>query len=205
MADERERRRDCRRVSAYLAGLLRWYVPFNRLLGGGGGCFISDAILNAETASFHGGVTLASFVVLTGLDCVARWRKRAISPPSNIRQQLRQVALALCSFLFSPGLILPKSLTKIRYSHISLCLFYSSLTKFMLLVVLAIWGPQVKRYTPHPAYVYKVPFENHFWHVLDDDVFDRTWLVRNLLGGVSAGFGLRGASSRPWPWGKKRF
>jgi hypothetical protein len=30
---------------------------------------------------------------------------------------------------------------------------------------------------------------------LDDDVLDRTWLVRNLLGGMSAGFGLRGASS----------
>ena len=71
----------------------------------------------------------------------------------------------------------------------------------MLLVVLAIWGPQVKRDTPRPAYVYKVPFEDHFWHLLDDDVFDRTWLVRNLLGGVSAGFGLRGASSRSWPRG----
>ena len=46
---------------------------------------------NAETASFHGGITLASFLVLTSLDRVARWRKRAISPPSSIRQQLRQV------------------------------------------------------------------------------------------------------------------
>src|SRR6267154_3350945 len=82
-----------------------------------------------------------------------------------------------------------------RYSHISLCLFYSSLLKFLLLVVLSIWGQQVPRDTPPPAYVYKMPLESPLWQLLDDDVLDRTWLVRNLLGGMSAGFGLRGASS----------
>ncbi|KAF8486119.1 Arv1-domain-containing protein [Russula ochroleuca] len=123
------------------------------------GCFV-------ETASFHGGITLASIVVLRSLDCVARWRKR-VNPPSSIRKQL-------------------------RYSHISLCLFYSSLTKFLLLVVLSIWGPQIPKDTPPPAsYVYKMPLESPLWHLLDDDVLDRTWLVRNLLGGMSAGFGLR--------------
>ena len=40
-----------------------------------------------------------------------------------------------------------------------------------------------------------MPLESPLWHLLDDDVLDRTWLVRNLLGGMSAGFGLRGASS----------
>jgi hypothetical protein len=60
---------------------------------------------NAETASFHGGITLASFLVLTNLDRVARWRKRAISPPSSIRQQLRHVSpLLLFRVLLSPNL-----------------------------------------------------------------------------------------------------
>lgn len=84
---------------------------------------------------------------------------------------------------------------RFRYSHISLCLFYSSLLKFLLLVVLSIWGPQVPKDTPPPAYVHKMPLESPLWHLLDDDVLDRTWLVRNLLGGMSAGFGLRSASS----------
>ncbi|KAH9972825.1 hypothetical protein BGW80DRAFT_1312777 [Lactifluus volemus] len=118
-----------------------------------------------ETASFHGGITLASICVLTALDRIARWRKHP-SPPSSIRQQL-------------------------RYSHISLCLLYSSLTKFMLLMVLSIWGPQVKEDSPRHAYVYKMPLESPLWHLLDDEVLDRTWLVRNMLGGMSAGFGLR--------------
>ena len=68
----------------------------------------------------------------------------------------------------------------------------------MLLVVLAIWGPQVKRDAPPRAYVYKLPFDGPVWHLLDDGMLDRTWLVRNLLGGVSAGFGLRGAPSLSW-------
>ncbi|KAI0279703.1 Arv1-like family-domain-containing protein [Russula aff. rugulosa BPL654] len=118
-----------------------------------------------EMASFHGGVTLASVFVLEGLDRIARWRKR-VNMPSSIRQQF-------------------------RYSHISLCLFYSSLLKFLLLVVLSIWGPQVPRDARLPPYAYKMPLESPLWHLLDDDVLDRTWLVRNLLGGMSAGFGLR--------------
>ena len=28
--------------------------------------------------------------------------------------------------------------------------------------------------------------------ILDDDKLDREWIVRNVLGGLSAGFGLRG-------------
>ncbi|KAI9512087.1 hypothetical protein F5148DRAFT_126833 [Russula earlei] len=126
------------------------------------GCFV-------ETASFHGGITLASILVLTGHDRVAR-RKHANSPLSTIRQQL-------------------------RYSHISLCLFYSSLTKFLLLVVLSIWEPQVhRRDVPNNhqrEYAYKMSLESPFWHFLDDDILDRTWLVRNMLGGMSTGFGLR--------------
>lgn len=32
------------------------------------------------------------------------------------------------------------------------------------------------------------------FEVLDDDKIDREWVVRNVLGGMSAGFGLRGKS-----------
>lgn len=31
--------------------------------------------------------------------------------------------------------------------------------------------------------------------VFDDDKLDREWIVRNIVGGMSAGFGLRGMSS----------
>ena len=65
----------------------------------------------------------------------------------------------------------------------------------MLLVVLSIWGSQVKGVPPRPAYVYKMLFDSPLWRLLDDDVLDQTWLVRNMLGGMSTGFGLRGTSS----------
>ena len=32
--------------------------------------------------------------------------------------------------------------------------------------------------------------------VLDDDKLDREWVVRNLMGGIAAGFGLRGMPVR---------
>ena len=65
----------------------------------------------------------------------------------------------------------------------------------MLLAVLSVWGSQVQKGIPPPNYVYKMPLDSQLWHLLDDDVLDRTWLVRNLLGGISAGFGLRGVLS----------
>ncbi len=72
----------------------------------------------------------------------------------------------------------------------------------MLLAVLSVWGSQVQKDIPPPTYVYKMPLDSQLWHLLDDDVLDRTWLVRNLLGGMSAGFGLRGMchtfSLIPW-------
>ena len=145
-----------------------------------------------ETASFYGGITLASSCVLTSLDRVARWRKLPNPPSSSIRQQLRYVA-SLPPLENDP--FSTKAPHKTRYSHIPLCLLYSSLTKFMLLVVLSIWGSQVKGDPPRPAYVYKMPFDSPLWRLLDDDVLDQTWLVRNMLGGMSTGFGLRGTSS----------
>lgn len=32
--------------------------------------------------------------------------------------------------------------------------------------------------------------------ILDEDRLDREWIVRNVLGGMAAGFGLRGKSPR---------
>ena len=64
-----------------------------------------------------------------------------------------------------------------------LALLYSSLTKLFLLALLAIWG------APPPA-------PHHRLGLLDvfaDGALDRAWVVRNVLGGMSAGFGLRGA------------
>lgn len=33
--------------------------------------------------------------------------------------------------------------------------------------------------------------------MLDDEKLDREWIVRNVLGGMSAGFGLRGMQKLP--------
>jgi len=182
LAEDRNRERTRRwlilRIGAGVVlgdSLVRWSrLRGNNLLPESSSC-IDDGEASAflrillgslvETATFHGGITLASVVVLTALDRVTRWQKRP-DPPSSIRQQF-------------------------RYSHISLCLLYSSFTKFMLLAVLSVWGSQVQKDIPPPTYVYKMPLDSQLWHLLDDDVLDRTWLVRNLLGGMSAGSGLR--------------
>src|SRR6266404_571984 len=50
--------------------------------------------MDLETATFHGGITLASILVLTALDGVAKWKKYS-NPPSSIRQQLRHVLVLL--------------------------------------------------------------------------------------------------------------
>jgi hypothetical protein len=51
----------------------------------------SDACFeNTETASFHGGITLASILVLKSLDRIARWKK-TVNSSSSIRQQFRYV------------------------------------------------------------------------------------------------------------------
>ena len=90
-----------------------------------------------------------------------------------------------------------------RISHVPLTLLYSSLTKLFLLLMLALWKPSSLP-SPHAL----VPrngtsegmlstFISHdltqrALQVLDDDKLDREWIVRNVLGGLSAGFGLRG-------------
>ncbi|KAJ7503544.1 Arv1-domain-containing protein [Mycena galericulata] len=65
-----------------------------------------------------------------------------------------------------------------RFSLIPLTLFYSSLTKLFLLFLLTIWRPSTSSGSPAAPYL-----------PLGD--MDREWIVRNVLGGMSAGFGLR--------------
>lgn len=88
-----------------------------------------------------------------------------------------------------------------RYSHIPICLFYSSLTKFFLLFLLSIWGTASPTASADlamstPPYKHTITFDSPTlqlaWGALDDDKLDREWVVRNVLGGMAAGFGLRG-------------
>lgn len=39
------------------------------------------------------------------------------------------------------------------------------------------------------------PMLHQIWNIFDDDFLDRDWVVRNVLGGMAAGFGLRGESA----------
>ncbi|KAJ7220283.1 Arv1-like family-domain-containing protein [Mycena pura] len=70
-----------------------------------------------------------------------------------------------------------------RFSLVPLALFYSSLTKLFLLFLLTIWRPSSK----------SIPLRTSplTLQLFDDDKIDREWVVRNVLGGMSAGFGLR--------------
>ncbi|KAF9515971.1 hypothetical protein BS47DRAFT_1341268 [Hydnum rufescens UP504] len=83
---------------------------------------------------------------------------------------------------------------QLRLSHIPLVLFYSSLTKLSLLLLLSIWRPA----SPSSGSSFGVP-ESATWYswvqtvmeAFDEDKLDREWVVRNMLGGMAAGFGLR--------------
>lgn len=86
-------------------------------------------------------------------------------------------------------------------SLVPLSLFYSSLTKYFLLFLLTIWPPSLGSESSGSALSPSWPralFPNSpsidtVFHALDDNRLDKEWLVRNVVGGMSAGFGLRGA------------
>ncbi|KIK58012.1 hypothetical protein GYMLUDRAFT_45575 [Collybiopsis luxurians FD-317 M1] len=83
-----------------------------------------------------------------------------------------------------------------RFSLIPLVLFYSSFTKLFFLFLLTIWRPsRVAHRTPpsNGTVSTPLPFDLNL-DILDfmtDDNLDKEWIVRNVLGGMSAGFGLR--------------
>lgn len=89
-----------------------------------------------------------------------------------------------------------------RVTHVPLTILYSSLTKLFLLLLLALWKPSTSPINgPWPAAqagdgVIKRFFAHEttqtWLEFLDDDKLDREWIVRNVLGGMAAGFGLRG-------------
>ena len=60
--------------------------------------------------------------------------------------------------------------------------------KLFLLFLLVIWRP------PESTSHHKDPNEvlGRFLEIFDESNLDREWLVRNILGGLAAGFGLRG-------------
>lgn len=106
----------------------------------------------------------------------------------------------------------PTQLTPARdfnLTLIPLTLFYSSLTKLFLLFLLTIWTPTASISTvtstsyPQLETSWLHALQTNFTgtlpsiisdisKVLDDDKLDREWVIRNVLGGLSAGFGLRG-------------
>ncbi|KIK91197.1 hypothetical protein PAXRUDRAFT_831045 [Paxillus rubicundulus Ve08.2h10] len=122
-----------------------------------------------ETLAFHGGVTLASCVVLKFSDWVQTWTTLRTSQVSGVRQQF-------------------------RISLIPLTILYSSFTKYFLLFLLTIWRPSATLPGGAP-YRFGVPYENPLivraLEIWDEDKLDREWVVRNVLGGMAAGFGLR--------------
>ena len=74
------------------------------------------------------------------------------------------------------------------------------MSKLFLLFLLAIWRPAQTAKSPMTANTVSPPAEDPVSSlistalgVFDDDKLDREWVVRNVLGGMSAGFGLRGA------------
>ncbi|KAI0734177.1 Arv1-domain-containing protein [Fomitopsis betulina] len=120
-----------------------------------------------ETATFHAGIMIACYFVLRSLDLIEPLEPSHPSQVSGIRREF-------------------------RYSHIPLTLFYSSLTKLFLLFLLAIWRPApVEPSAAVPLIAEQHPLVDQALGLLDEDSLDREWIVRNVLGGMSAGFGLR--------------
>ncbi|KAF9483046.1 Arv1-domain-containing protein [Pholiota conissans] len=128
----------------------------------------------AETLAFHGGVTFACYLAMRLMTVFQSWFPPKSKSTSNIRQEF-------------------------RLSMISFSLFYASITKLFLLFLLTIWLPtstQSHEYTHRPLPDWANFLSNNSSFVMEafkilDDEGDREWIVRNVLGGMSAGFGLR--------------
>ncbi|KAJ8463866.1 hypothetical protein ONZ45_g17433 [Pleurotus djamor] len=120
----------------------------------------------SETVAFHSGVVAACYLFLS---TSRLWPASPNSPSSGTRSEF-------------------------RFSLVPLALFYSSLTKFFLLFLLAIWQPSTAPIRPSKNVLdgwIDVPLISSVTQLLDDDKIDRAWVIRNVLGGMSAGFGLR--------------
>ncbi|EAU85250.2 hypothetical protein CC1G_10036 [Coprinopsis cinerea okayama7 len=127
-----------------------------------------------ESLAFQLSILFLTFLVLKLVDTYRLWRYKKVAH-SDPRQQF-------------------------TFSLIPLSLSYASLTKYFLLFLLTIWPPSSAyptstQATLSPTWL-EALFPNSVWvnkvlHLLDDDKLDKEWLVRNVVGGMSAGFGLR--------------
>ncbi|KAI0076185.1 Arv1-domain-containing protein [Panus rudis PR-1116 ss-1] len=136
-----------------------------------------------ETIAFHIGITLSCYILLRGQDHIRRLsvRRRPGRPTENQEREESMSGIRL----------------EFRYSHVPLTLLYSSLTKLFLLFLLSIWHPRPALWSSHStssdSHVspYMSPIMKGALEILDEDKLDREWIVRNVLGGMAAGFGLR--------------
>ncbi|KZT07616.1 Arv1-domain-containing protein [Laetiporus sulphureus 93-53] len=119
-----------------------------------------------ETITFHAGIVAACYVVMDCLD----WF-RSLKPPANTH---------------ASGIRL-----EFRYSHVPLTLLYSSLTKLFLLFLLSVWHPASPNHNHVAESTFTHPIIVRLLSLLDEERLDREWVVRNVLGGMAAGFGLR--------------
>ncbi|KAF9075675.1 Arv1-like family-domain-containing protein [Rhodocollybia butyracea] len=142
-------------------------------------------------------------LILTTIDAFIRWSQlnsmsRAFSPWAiETLSGFVRILVGSCieTVAFHAGIILayyavlrvfnkrPKSdiSGEFRFSLIPLALFYSSFTKLFFLFLLTIWRPSRSQ-------------TNIEYPVFSENDLDREWTewtVRNVLGGMSAGFGLR--------------
>lgn len=144
-----------------------------------------------ETFAFHTGILLACFIIL------------------NLLSLFNQLLSRIPYLKFTPKAETPIA-REFKLSLVPLTLFYSSLTKLFLLFLLTIWTPiSPTASSLQPSVQSEIPTDwlhefisnpmstlpvilSEFSRVLDDDKIDREWIIRNILGGMSAGFGLRG-------------
>ncbi|TFK73255.1 Arv1-domain-containing protein [Pluteus cervinus] len=121
----------------------------------------------AETIAFHGGIIVACYIVSSILTKIlpSRQKGHPLSPKVHF-----------------------------KFSLIPLALFYSSLTKLFLLFSLTIWRPTSAPATSAHAQsvvIWDNPLFMRIVQNLERDNISREWMIRNALGGMSAGFGLR--------------
>ncbi|EJD06744.1 Arv1-domain-containing protein [Fomitiporia mediterranea MF3/22] len=112
------------------------------------------------------------------------------------------IAFHLGIALMSAAVLKSIRLWKSILSQVPLTLLYSSLTKLFLLLLLALWKPSsvpssqpsLPRNTTEASFFRDLMAHDvtrRALEMLDDDKLDREWVVRNVLGGMAAGFGLR--------------
>ncbi|KAG8934079.1 hypothetical protein FRC01_005240 [Tulasnella sp. 417] len=121
-----------------------------------------------ETVAFHLGILSAAAILVPLAQFITKWKRKNTQGGPQVANQFR----------------LP---------HIPLALLYASLTKFFLLFLLSIWPAMqsVPSSLKVPPYLADYPLMVYVWNMFNDLILDREWLVRNLLGGMAAGFGLR--------------